>query len=529
MNILPIQPPSDNGAVDAFHKFLSPHFPDDQYGKNKSIVTHYLVFKGSKNGLEQWLSKSEQVAARVQTVVTSHKLNPLHIACMLGRVDEARLILQKAKVLDVNGKDAKGWTALHFAAAINNDDLKALLQQNGAKSFKNNLGATPADITRMVYYRKNPQDQRFFYEENNKIVQGNGTTFCALTGAETYADEELRFSPAIMAKQWIESKVEDNSPPWFIKRYENFCLLAREENVYLKKVNDLGWEVFSRRTIKAEEYIHEYFGEVLEEKDSQIWYDKLLTEASGDYSFPPIDASKHRSLVSMVNDGFPNVMCAGANGLKGSELRTILVALEDLPKGTALHFNYGIGHRCKFGVHKEVDLPKAIAYYTGIGKKGFTLSKWFDQMAQKSVLERNRLRYLANTPSLIVYLVVNQVVKIQEVIDLWRHPAIKKESQGAGYGFVSYLMGQVLKGLREIEPHLKTLEQEQIEKISIATETLPIDKIIESLRLVCPKAGIKPMDLHPPAGCVLDPLDDDGKEDTTTQLLNRLSQLVANK
>jgi len=508
-------------AINAFKNYLAAYFPSDQYGKNPSIVAHYLVFNGgnaNKASLEQWLSKPDKVAQRVGALVTRHKLNLLHMACMLGREEAAALVL-KADVLDINAKDARGWTALHFAAAVNNVALMTLLQQHGAQPLKNNLGAAPADITRMVYTRKDPREQRFFYADDGKVMEGDGVQFSALTGADSYADDDVRVSPALQVKRWAESDAWEDNPLWFTEKYEQFRASAWEENFYVEKADGVGFEVVLRRPVKAEDYIGEYLGEVMEE-DPMTDFEQFLEDKSADYSIGPISARKHRSLVSMINDGFPTVMCSTSPPLRGREFRSVLVALEDLPAGTVLRFNYGIGHRCKFGPHREADLEKAAAFYAGIRKKGFSLEERLYYLLKKNNeqlekngkvhidinCERNRFVYLAETPALIVHLAINGIVPVKELIDLWLSPYVQKYVVGSGHGFTSYLMSQLLVALRQAEPSIRNLSEGQRAEISAATETMPIHEVVELIRKACPDAGIKPMDLKPPRGAVVNPL-----------------------
>ena len=54
------------------------------------------------------------------------QLNALHVACMLGRIELVRTLLE-ALDFDLTAADAIGNTALHYAAAIGRSDVCRLV------------------------------------------------------------------------------------------------------------------------------------------------------------------------------------------------------------------------------------------------------------------------------------------------------------------------------------------------------------------------------------------------------------------
>lgn len=73
---------------------------------------------------------------------SADRLSPLHGAALLGRLDNARLLLEAGA--DANARDLEGNTPLHNAAAREDIAMAALLLSHGASSVERNaLGLAP--------------------------------------------------------------------------------------------------------------------------------------------------------------------------------------------------------------------------------------------------------------------------------------------------------------------------------------------------------------------------------------------------
>jgi hypothetical protein len=475
-------------AISAFQVWLKPAFPKQGYGADKSLVAHYLVFNGGEENLKalrEWLSKPEKMAERVSAFVTSKKLTILHIAVMSGRADAAACILTHAlSVIDINKRDDSGWTALHFACAINHTALIALLRNHGAQEVKNSLEGTPTDIHRMLYLQKRPEDQQFFYQNNEKnIVPGNGYKFCELTGAVSYADEENRFPFALIMQQWLEP----------IGRYDSLSLELRLKwgkvrtsdwvsKVYLKRSEPIGWEVVLREPVKKGDVLCEYLGAALERESVRSDFEtgnEYLTYAGGDYVLHSIDAKGHRSLAAMINDGLPNCKFVLVSFFQGTSERYILQALEDLPEGTVLRIDYMLGHRCKFGPHIEADWDAVIGKYRELFSKDVYTK------------DDSRILYALVTPALMVSLFVQEIVSLDKIIKLWKDFCKDNEKLlEEEVPLANYFMSQVLLAIKQLAPYLSSLNSKQKEVILLAAHSKSVANILDSMRLVCPAAEI---------------------------------------
>ena len=60
---------------------------------------------------------------------SAYNETPLHTACLHGHLDTVRLLLQHGA--DVDARDTKGNTVLHFSAAANSDHLLRFLVERG--------------------------------------------------------------------------------------------------------------------------------------------------------------------------------------------------------------------------------------------------------------------------------------------------------------------------------------------------------------------------------------------------------------
>jgi len=77
--------------------------------------------------------------------VTQSLRTPLHIACLRGRLEIAKLLIQRGA--NVDAQDIDGNTSLHFASVFSHKEiLQLLLFQNPNINRTNNLGKTAIDI-----------------------------------------------------------------------------------------------------------------------------------------------------------------------------------------------------------------------------------------------------------------------------------------------------------------------------------------------------------------------------------------------
>ncbi len=487
-------------AVEAFRQYLEPYFLKKDYGAGKPFAAHFLVFYGNFKGLQQWLSIPEKVAQRVEGLATPRRLNPLHLAVILGE-REMVLLLLGTKMLDLNAKDTSLWTVLHFAALVNDAAILQLLVEHGATTARYPGVPSPGDITRMVYLQSTPENQVcYFINERGEAVRGNGNDFCQLTSAQTYADEEVHLSPANMVQTWLSSSEElQVEKPATELAYLRLRKSNPSENICLVRGEGVGLEAVTRRSFKKGGFICEYLGEGGFEKPTVESID-FFQAHSGDYAFEDVNASSRRSLASMINDGTPNCVPFPFYNLMGRPIRYVVVALEALPAGTILRCNYGSDHPVKFGVHREADVKRAIAIYKELSQRGLNLQLegMIDKMVRLDggtslidLIDETRvvqlIFYLAQTPSLMAILISTGVVLATDLEAIYESPRAS--------GAFPAMQKEILQGFVQM---LKRISGEEIAALSDANkgglikaaQTQDFNGILEVLKGIFPKARI---------------------------------------
>lgn len=102
--------------------------------------------------------------------------------CLSARDNKLKEIIQVIDQgitgVNVAPKNAKGWTALHYACKMKNFDVAELLINHGADIYlKNESGQTPLDYVSNVFYAKKLQTQFKLVQYNQKHILGGLRAF----------------------------------------------------------------------------------------------------------------------------------------------------------------------------------------------------------------------------------------------------------------------------------------------------------------------------------------------------------------
>lgn len=271
-----------------------------------------------------------------QYALNADKLSLLHVAVIANNKTAVKELID-AKV-DVNAKDAKGWTPLHHAALWDNPNILALLILSSTDlDAKNSAGGTFRDILNLTRKIKHLTDTINVFHDGQRMTEDE---FSQLTGA-TYRTE-LLYSRIRMLQDWkSRDSITMGVYPFteeMRKQYRQnpplpHCLKATTHDAEGKMLGfSPGLGVFANRDIPKRTYAGEYLGHVK----------KIGSPASryqvGDEG---TDGSVIGNEISRINRSFPNVAMIQILNERGAPLRRIIITIEPVAKDKELFWNYG--------------------------------------------------------------------------------------------------------------------------------------------------------------------------------------------
>jgi|GEM_PF-1524667 len=384
-------------------------FPKAKYkNAGHAMALHYLIaLNQPEKNIQGWL---EQHPEYLNFSNQEHfGLTPLSVCVIVNNKNLARLFLDRSA--DPKIGDHQGWTAFHHAAIIGDQEMLILLVQKVGESVAETLlnfaGGNYKDLVELITPRPISLQERvcYYHEGEKEAVACTAEKFQSLTGVPFC--HSVVVSPQELIKQWKNLKLEANPDP-----------SAKAERVYLEYLNNApkisfgrdspespyGFDVFAEENIKENQVITTYGGIA----DSDRPY-----TAHTIYSMNDVHSEKIRNLGAMINDGFPNCGCS-LETIKGFR-RLLFIAIRDIKKGEKILFNYGLTHPTKIYQsfpHFELN-PGELERYVANGslvEKLTTLSK-----GHSSFADRERLKYLLETPSSMLYLLSKGALKREEL------------------------------------------------------------------------------------------------------------------
>lgn len=254
----------------------------------------------------------------------------------------------------------------------------------------------------------------FWYQEKGELFAGSREDFKQVTGS--FWTSELKGDLAVFPG--ISPNLSGlEVTPYLLSLYESS--LDIPPSLYIKKSPYPGMNTLhAQKEILPGEFITEYLG---------VW--EPYSNTSSSYRWGPINGEHFRNYGAMIDDGFPNVQAFYIFDCQGAPLRVIFVALETIPRDGIITTNYGMGHSVKIGRRSEHRKQVMVSYFTthpidataktireGIGKRKSGLE--FNQLLELED-KAAKLQYLFQTPSALLYLLLEKVVTVKEVFDFY--------------------------------------------------------------------------------------------------------------
>jgi SET domain-containing protein len=252
-----------------------------------------------------------------------------------------------------------------------------------------------------------------YHEESKEVTECSAKKFQELTSA-TYC-RSIIIAPGELAKRWATKEIAQDHPPVVSKfleeEYQRY--ISHPPKISIGKDRSSlphGFDVFVEEDVKTFQGVT-FYGGCLENNSSNPEY--LLEDVNGE---------KFRNLGPMINDGFPNCMCVKVND-HGFRYH-FLLAIRDIKKGEKLVWNYGAGHKTKlYSPHFELN-PEELKYYiqrNPIAQNFERLGRFFStesndcQFFLSNLAERERLSYVLETPSSMLYLLSEGLFTVEDM------------------------------------------------------------------------------------------------------------------
>lgn len=397
-------------------------FPKENYGKKefKPMTLHYLIALGQpENTIVKWFEKNPTLLNLSDE--NHRRLTPLAVCVLMQNKNMTTFFLSQGA--DPTIQDYKGWTPLHHAVVLgNNDILQSLIQkisETVAKQLFNFEKGSYQDLTTLLKVQNvSPKEIVCYCHEEKGVTECSAERFQELTSA-TYCRSTI-VAPVELATRWA-NKMLKNQPPDYAEFLEGTLqnCLSNPPKLSIGKDTSFppihGFDVFVEEDIKAFQGITFYTGR-LESNPSNTEY--LLDDINGE---------KFRNLAPMINDGFPN--CMGVEVYNHGFCYHVFLAIRNLKKGEKLLWNYGIDHRTKLvSPHFELN-PIELEQYVkqgSIAKNFKNLTSFFSNPIKKNynvifnkLAEIEKLNYLLETPSSMLYLLSKNLFPIKDMSEVF--------------------------------------------------------------------------------------------------------------
>lgn len=434
---------------------LDSYFPREEYGKDPSLILHYLIKDGNSRAIE-WINKHAAQKKPLDNQEKTTDFTPLHLAAIKSNAAALKALLDGGA--DMYRIDKKGWTAYDHAFVAGNQQLLHVFAEKKYDpfhgedkpvphiSYQKSVHATLCELLSDSVCQNPPQDIDaslpepiktesvvFHYLSDGEIKQGDKEKFKEITGST--------FTPHFLATR--EFLIHDHMRTLLPEKFPLQAIIDYYRNIYLESYaappvylapsecgagKKIGIGLRALENIPKGTLLLPYIGMKDIPSHAQI---------NTDYLFEDTDAAKNRSLAACVQDSFPNSFVLSVHHVDGFNSINVLIAGKDIQKGEELTYNYGNGHSIKTDLHIELKQAESERYF-----KEFPL-RWFrdnysrltdssflsngihaEQMEEivEITLHLSRLQYLFHTPSSMAYLALKGIVNIQDATLLLREP-----------------------------------------------------------------------------------------------------------
>lgn len=376
--------------------------------------------------------------ARINSQFSSYKISLLHLAVFKSDYQEAYFLLRIGA--NPNLEDHCNYTPLHHAALKGDLIMLEFLKFFGGNpNKKTSYNGTVDDI--LVLNRTYPDYPFKIYEKRKgKIREMTSQRFSKITDGAIPA-KSMFASPAVLASFW--EKIPEK-----VGFYDASLANAEEafhfkHKLFLKEIDVKGRKthgVFCDSAIKQNQRVLIYIGEQLKDKNT----------SDLEYTMDTVSSKKFRGLMAMINDGPPNLAGIPVYNFRGLPKLIVFYASRDIQKGEQLLINYANNHPVKFGSHVELNLPYVVQFL-----KERPLDKCIQfsanqQSANSPIFFKwfhsfDMLGYLLNTPTTMMEVITQGLVKHEHLLELLKHPQLL-EMLDSYLSFLSFLhMAKITK------------------------------------------------------------------------------------
>ncbi|GEM_PF-5904491 len=426
-----------------FRTLVEPEVPPaltkNQRKNKKQPSPHRLALDGQVDAMRSRLSTlgwNQKLAPR--------KLTPLHLAVM-GGSEKAVELLVGSEGIDLDAADSRGWTAMHFAAAIGNQVMMKVLQQAGASdTVENDLGGTPQDLEQILYPKlmsEEPEIPLINEDGSEKLISRKD--FAQLTRAFFVHPFYSTLSETVTL--WSKPRPElDLSHFGDGGKYrQKFRVSTRDLPIALKKSPETrGYTVVARRVIKAGEFLTLYGGKYLVPGSNAPVSDHVNDAPDGSY----VDGEQMRNFGPVIDSSFPNAIMPQVRRVCGVSMASMVYATDEIQLGQRVCIDYGThcfssgilaeSHSRNrvsseiFAVRRRELRPDALReFYRAHPRVGEEAGALWEEIVKSGLTYKHpridhfqRLGYVANVPSVYIQLVLEGVIQYDALQKLKQFP-----------------------------------------------------------------------------------------------------------
>lgn len=434
--------------------------------------THTIILSGNLDNLKNWLhpaaadprQKTALLAERVNSQVTPLRIRPLHVAAMTGQTAMTQALLETG-VADVNARDRRGFTALHWAAAAGDHAaIQLLLSAQARQDYLNHRNGTYQDLLRLSQLPTEEtalKQKVSFIDAHGKVIQGNGKDFQQKIGA-VFLDQENYFLPEALMEDWMQNPNGAGDVLISKEEYKAFKAKAPVPLALYQNARG-GWGVKAVAAIPQGELVLEFFGEAgPRDRGTHSFYvcedpvtKKVFLQKNKDSSYNGIDAARYRGIAEMIEDSLPNLLVCSVEDCAGLPSRVLFRSSRNIEAGEPLSVSHDESLSERLGIHSETNREKLLTYF----RENKTTIMFYNHQQAVSFVQRNSndfkkavkvlhesncIHHLLVTPAVIVSCIVEKVFTFQELEHLY-----EEYSKNYPQTFFRFIGEEFLKSLKK--------------------------------------------------------------------------------